>query len=61
MKQSAQDDSSLTLDVNAMSAVPEYHEDPVHPDDWNVSNSLTLYLYGGPQLVEDTVRGRSRD
>ena len=42
MEQSAQKDSSLPLDVNAMSAVPENHEDP----DRKVSDSLTLNLYG---------------
>ena len=49
MTQSAQDDSSSPLGVNAMSAVPE---DPItpefyaNPDDWKVSDSLTLNLYG---------------
>ena len=45
VKQSAQEDSSLPLDVNTMSAVPENHEDP----DRKVSDSLTLNLYGGLQ------------
>ena len=61
MEQSAQKDSSLPLDVNAMSAVPENHEDP----DRKVSDSLTLNLYGLqcdlPLWVDDTIRGRSRD
>ena len=45
MKQSVQNDSSSPLDVNAMSTVPEYPEDP----DRKVSDSFTLNLYGGLQ------------
>ena len=51
MKQSAQDDSS-PLGVNTMSVVPEDPMNPefhVHPDDWKVSDSPTLNLYGGLQ------------
>ena len=40
VKQSVQDDSSSLLDVNAMSAVPEYPKDP----DRKVSDSLTFTL-----------------
>ena len=48
MTQSTQDDCS-PLGVNTMSAVPE---DPItpefyaSPDDWKVSDSLTVNLYG---------------
>ena len=50
MKQSVQVDSSSPLGVNAMSAVPEDPINPefhVRPDEWKVSDSLTLNLYGG--------------
>ena len=42
VKQSVQDDSSSLLDVNAMSAVPEYPGDP----DRKVNDSLSLNLCG---------------